>query len=43
MSDTVAMAYSSTTINITAPDHPETWREDLQQVRARAMGVAWSQ
>tara|TARA_R100000234_G_C4953152_1_gene158307 strand:+ start:409 stop:789 length:381 start_codon:yes stop_codon:yes gene_type:complete len=38
MSDTIAMAYSSTTINITAPDHPETWREDLQQVRARAMG-----
>ena len=38
MSDTIALAYSSTTATITAPDHPETWREDLQQTRSRAMG-----
>ena len=35
---TISMAYSSTTINIATPDHPEQWKEDLQQVRSRAMG-----
>ena len=38
MSDTIQFQYSPTTLIITAPDHPETWREDLQQTRSRAMG-----
>jgi len=29
---------SAPAVNFPAPDHPEEWREDLQQVRARAMG-----
>tara|TARA_Y100000310_G_scaffold255696_1_gene263226 strand:- start:3209 stop:3589 length:381 start_codon:yes stop_codon:yes gene_type:complete len=38
MADTITLVYSATTVNVIAPDHPEAWREDLQQVRARAMG-----
>ena len=38
MSDTIQFQYSPTTLIITAPDHPETGREDLQQTRSRAMG-----
>ena len=29
---------SNPVVTVAAPDHPEEWREDLQQVRARAMG-----
>ena len=36
--DTVQLQLAPTTLIIAAPDHPETWREDLQQTRSRAMG-----
>lgn len=34
----VSFAYSSTTVTVPAPDHPEEMRENLIQKRSRAMG-----